>query len=88
MIFYGVLDLVLGPLFLYYYLFRLRAIDYETLGIHSGKYSDGPRNRTADSATAAATGNVGQGMTGATNGTSGAPVTQGLAGRGMGSTGV
>ncbi|TCD60425.1 hypothetical protein EIP91_010077 [Steccherinum ochraceum] len=41
MIWYGVLDLILGPLFLYYFLFRLRSVDYGTFGFHSGKYTDG-----------------------------------------------
>lgn len=42
MVFYGILDLVLGPIFLYYLLFSLRSVDYQSFGIHSGKYSDGP----------------------------------------------
>ena len=42
MIWYGILDLILGPLFLYYYCFALRNTDYGAFGFHSGKYSDGP----------------------------------------------
>lgn len=81
MIFYGVLDLVLGPLFLYYYLFGLREVDYETFGIHSGKYSDGPRVANAGSATTAASGTAGPSMLSAPQGNT-APVTHGSAGTG------
>lgn len=42
MIWYGILDLLLGPLFLYYFVWGLRAVDYGLFGLHSGKYSDGP----------------------------------------------
>lgn len=41
MIWYGVLDLLLGPLFLYYFVHSLRNIDYGLFGFHSGKYTDG-----------------------------------------------
>ena len=41
MIWYGILDLLLGPLFLYYFIFALRNIDYGLFGFHSGKYTDG-----------------------------------------------
>lgn len=41
MIWYGILDLLLGPLFLYYFVFALRNIDYGLFGFHSGKYTDG-----------------------------------------------
>jgi bacteriorhodopsin len=40
-IFYGILDLLLGPIFLYYFIFGLRNVDYGLFGFHSGKYSDG-----------------------------------------------
>lgn len=39
-VWYGVLDLLLGPVFLFYFLFALRNVNYETFGIHSWKYSD------------------------------------------------
>ncbi|KAI0341716.1 heat shock protein 30 [Trametopsis cervina] len=42
MIFYGILDLVLGPLFLFYFVWGLRNVDYAAFGLHSGKYTDGP----------------------------------------------
>ncbi|KAJ3485673.1 hypothetical protein NLI96_g4790 [Meripilus lineatus] len=54
MVFYGILDLILGPVFLYYYLFGLRDIDYGTYGIHSGKFSDGPATGEKGPAVAAA----------------------------------
>lgn len=41
MIWYGILDLILGPLFLYYFVWGLRSVDYGLFGLHSGKYSDG-----------------------------------------------
>ncbi|KAF7793033.1 hypothetical protein EIP86_004138 [Pleurotus ostreatoroseus] len=46
MIWYGILDLILGPLFLYYFVFALRNIDYGLFGFHSGKYTDGPYGAT------------------------------------------
>ena len=42
MIWYGILDLLLGPLFLFYFLFSLRNVDYSLFGLNSGKYTDGP----------------------------------------------
>lgn len=42
MIWYGILDLILGPLFLYYFVWGLRNVDYGLFGLHSGKYTDGP----------------------------------------------
>ncbi|KAI0301768.1 heat shock protein 30 [Multifurca ochricompacta] len=40
MIFYGILDLFAGPLFLFMYLAVLRSIDYDSFGLQSGKASD------------------------------------------------
>ncbi|EKM53782.1 uncharacterized protein PHACADRAFT_148574 [Phanerochaete carnosa HHB-10118-sp] len=40
MIWYGILDLITGPVFLSFFLFQLRAVDYESFGFASGKYSD------------------------------------------------
>ncbi|KIP11031.1 hypothetical protein PHLGIDRAFT_28161 [Phlebiopsis gigantea 11061_1 CR5-6] len=40
MVWYGVLDLVLGPFFLFYVVFGIRNIDYNTFGLQSLKYSD------------------------------------------------
>lgn len=40
MVWYGVLDIMLGPVFLYYYIFSLRNIDYAAFGLQSWKYSD------------------------------------------------
>ncbi|KAI0818569.1 heat shock protein 30 [Irpex lacteus] len=42
MIWYGILDLILGPLFLFYFVWGLRNVDYGAFGLHSGKYTDGP----------------------------------------------
>lgn len=42
MIWYGILDLVLGPVFLYYFIFGMRNVEYGLFGFHSGKYTDGP----------------------------------------------
>ncbi len=81
MIYYGILDLILGPLFLYYYIFELRAVDYETFGIHSGKYSDGPRAAAAGPTTTAAGSAAGPSMTSVPQGPT-APVIQGSAGTG------
>jgi hypothetical protein len=40
MIWYGVLDILSGPVFLFFFLHRLRGIDYGTLGLMSGKSTD------------------------------------------------
>ena len=42
MVWYGILDLILGPLFLYYFVWGLRNVDYGLFGLNSGKYTDGP----------------------------------------------
>ncbi|TCD68061.1 hypothetical protein EIP91_011606 [Steccherinum ochraceum] len=60
MIWYGILDLILGPVFLYYFVFGLRNVDYGAFGFHSGKYTDGPYGGVA-----------GPNMTGAGPGTGG-----------------
>ncbi|GJE87201.1 family A G protein-coupled receptor-like [Phanerochaete sordida] len=46
MIWYGILDLVLGPIFLHYFVWGLRNVDYGLFGFHSGKYTDGPYGTT------------------------------------------
>lgn len=40
MIFYGILDLFAGPLFLFLLLASLRDVDYDAFGLQSGKASD------------------------------------------------
>lgn len=40
MVWYGILDLLLGPVFLYYFIFSLRNLDYASFGLQSWKYSD------------------------------------------------
>ena len=42
MIWYGILDLILGPIFLHYFVWGLRNVDYGLFGLHSGKFTDGP----------------------------------------------
>ncbi|KAI0806068.1 heat shock protein 30 [Irpex lacteus] len=39
-VWYGILDLLLGPVFLMYFLFGLRNVDYAAFGLQSWKYSD------------------------------------------------
>ncbi|RPD66065.1 family A G protein-coupled receptor-like protein [Lentinus tigrinus ALCF2SS1-7] len=41
MIFYGILDLLAGPVFLFLFLWSLRSIDYGAFGLMSTKYTDG-----------------------------------------------
>ncbi|KAH9951226.1 heat shock protein 30 [Amylocystis lapponica] len=48
MVFYGVLDILAGPLLLFFFLFSIRSADYEAFGFYSGKFTD-----TADHAHAA-----------------------------------
>ena len=40
MIWYGILDILAGPLFLFFYLFAIRNVDYSAFGLRSGKYTD------------------------------------------------
>ncbi|KAI0785707.1 heat shock protein 30 [Abortiporus biennis] len=40
MIWYGILDILSGPVFLFFFLWQLRSIDYSTFGLKSGKYTD------------------------------------------------
>ncbi|EIW60452.1 family A G protein-coupled receptor-like protein [Trametes versicolor FP-101664 SS1] len=44
MIFYGILDLLAGPVFLFLFLFGLRSIEYGAFGLSSGKHHDGYGN--------------------------------------------
>lgn len=39
-VWYGILDLLLGPVFLFYFIFSLRKLDYNTFGFQSWKHSD------------------------------------------------
>ncbi|GJE85618.1 family A G protein-coupled receptor-like protein [Phanerochaete sordida] len=39
-VWYGVLDLLLGPFYLLYFIFSLRNVDYAAFGLQSWKYSD------------------------------------------------
>ncbi|OBZ75047.1 hypothetical protein A0H81_04248 [Grifola frondosa] len=40
MVWYGVLDILAGPVFIFLFLFNLRSVDYETFQLSSGKYTD------------------------------------------------
>jgi bacteriorhodopsin len=40
MIFYGILDIFAGPIFLFAFLAGLRNVEYDSLGLQSGKASD------------------------------------------------
>ncbi|KIP09605.1 hypothetical protein PHLGIDRAFT_22832 [Phlebiopsis gigantea 11061_1 CR5-6] len=40
MIWYGILDIFAGPVFLFVFLWELRGVDYAAFGLHSGKYTD------------------------------------------------
>lgn len=40
MIWYGILDIFAVPVFLFLFLWELRAVDYASFGLHSGKYTD------------------------------------------------
>ncbi|KAH9951342.1 heat shock protein 30 [Amylocystis lapponica] len=82
MIWYGILDLFAGPIFLFGFLFSLRNLDYATLGLASGKHTDtgygagaGIGAGTGYGAGAAGTGpgmaNTGPGMINAGNGVTG-----------------
>lgn len=38
MIWYGILDILAGPCFLFVFLWELRGVDYESFGLQSGKF--------------------------------------------------
>ncbi|KAI0343618.1 heat shock protein 30 [Trametopsis cervina] len=40
MIWYGILDVITGPIFLLFFLFQLNAVDYAAFGFSSGKWTD------------------------------------------------
>ena len=40
MIWYGILDVLAGPVFLFIFLWELRGVDYAAFGLQSGKYTD------------------------------------------------
>lgn len=40
MIWYGILDILAGPVFLFVFLWELRGVDYAAFGLQSGKYTD------------------------------------------------
>lgn len=76
MIWYGILDILAGPIFLLGFLWSLRSIDYGTFGLRSTKYSDGAYGNNASeygTGTGAGTGphmtNNGVGTTGTAYGT-------------------
>lgn len=39
MIWYGILDIITGPVFLFFFIFQLRGIEYSTFGLTSGKFT-------------------------------------------------
>lgn len=41
-VWYGILDLLLGLVFVFYFVWSLRNVDYARFGLHSGKFTDGP----------------------------------------------
>lgn len=47
MIWYGILDIFAGPVFLFLFLFNLRSIDYAAFGLQSGKYTDQGQGETS-----------------------------------------
>lgn len=55
MVWYGILDLLLGPFFLFFFVFGIRNIEYESFGLQSWKYSDTAVAATTTSAIPAAT---------------------------------
>nr|VWP02076.1 SH3 domain-containing protein [Ganoderma boninense] len=40
MIWFGILDLLAGPVFLFFFLYKLRGVDYAAFGLQSGKHTD------------------------------------------------
>lgn len=46
MIWYGILDIFAGPVFLFLFLWNLRSVDYTAFGLQSGKYTDKGQSET------------------------------------------
>ena len=40
MVWYGILDIIAGPFFLFFFLWVMRDVDYHVFGLHSGKWVD------------------------------------------------
>lgn len=40
MIWFGILDLLAGPVFLFFFLYKLRGVDYAAFGLQSGKHTE------------------------------------------------
>ncbi|KAI0374817.1 family A G protein-coupled receptor-like protein [Pilatotrama ljubarskyi] len=90
MIWYGILDLLAGPVFLFLFLWGLRSVDYGAFGLASGKYTDGYGNAGAGYGNAAGPNMTGRGpaTTGATTGTAAPANGVGATGAGVGQTAV
>lgn len=54
MIWYGILDCFTGPIFFFTYLILLRSVDYSSLGLQSGKFTDTAPRFSAKAAEAGA----------------------------------
>jgi bacteriorhodopsin len=58
MVFYGILDLFAGPIFLFGFLLGIQGLEYDILGLQSGKASDyvgapaGPTEKAAEAGAA------------------------------------
>ncbi|KAJ3485687.1 hypothetical protein NLI96_g4789 [Meripilus lineatus] len=48
MVWYGIFDLITGPLFVFTYVFGLKSIDFSSFGLTSGKLSQGPGGMDAN----------------------------------------
>lgn len=69
MIWFGILDILAGPVFLFFFLWKLRGVDYAAFGLQSGKYTyNGVGEKQAATTTTTATGNGQPALGGGMNG--------------------
>ncbi|KAH9900708.1 hypothetical protein C8Q73DRAFT_786128 [Cubamyces lactineus] len=69
MIWFGILDILAGPVFLFFFLWKLRGVDYAAFGLQSGKYTyNGVGEKQAATMTTTATGNGQPALDGGMNG--------------------
>ncbi|KAI9060367.1 heat shock protein 30 [Trametes sanguinea] len=82
MIWFGILDILAGPLFLFYFLWKLRTVDYAAFGLQSGKYTyagaGNEKRGMAGASTGAGVGTMGPTANGGAAATNGSAATNGV----------
>jgi len=87
MVWYGILDLILGPVFLYSFILSIHDVNYDGFGFHSGKYSGYPGNGAGGVGSGAGAGGAGPGVGGGDVGVGGGGPQMSSTGAGVGGPG-